>query len=240
MPSSVDICNLALSFLGDDACVASIDPPEESTQAQICARQYPLAVLALLEMHDWSFATEKARLTPLNYGRRTTDRVWTYCNGRRDRDRLHTTVADAHGWKHVYEVPSDCLRVISVEDEHFQRGWMPGPLRGAIDGALQTTMRFETGALGRKTLLYCDADHAVLTYVTRNAQPSLFPPLFVQSLAWYLAASMAGAIIKGEEGQKMAQNCLKEFSAFVSLAKTADANRQKKRHEFIPRWILMR
>ena len=50
MASEVDICNLALGHLGDNATVASLNPPEGSVQAQHCARFYPIARDALLEM----------------------------------------------------------------------------------------------------------------------------------------------------------------------------------------------
>ena len=61
MASDVEICNLALSHLGDTATVASIDPPEGSAQAEHCARFYPIARDALLEKHDWSWATRRSR-----------------------------------------------------------------------------------------------------------------------------------------------------------------------------------
>lgn len=56
MASEVDICNLSLSHLGDDAEVASISPPDGSVQALHCARFYPIARDEILELHDWSFA----------------------------------------------------------------------------------------------------------------------------------------------------------------------------------------
>ena len=60
MASEVDICNLALSHLGDTATIASLDPPEGSAQAEHCARFYPIARDSLLEMHAWGFATSRA------------------------------------------------------------------------------------------------------------------------------------------------------------------------------------
>ena len=60
MSSEVAICNLALAHLGDSATVASIDPPEGSAQSEHCARFYPIARDALLEMHAWKFATRRA------------------------------------------------------------------------------------------------------------------------------------------------------------------------------------
>lgn len=65
MASEVDICNLALAHLGDNATVASIDPPEGSAQAEHCARFYPVARDSLLEMHAWRFATQRQALAAL-------------------------------------------------------------------------------------------------------------------------------------------------------------------------------
>ena len=43
MSTPVDICNLALARLGDEANVQSISPPDGSTQAALCAQFYPIA-----------------------------------------------------------------------------------------------------------------------------------------------------------------------------------------------------
>ena len=43
MATEVDICNLALAHLGDDATIATIKPPEGSAQAEKAARFYPIA-----------------------------------------------------------------------------------------------------------------------------------------------------------------------------------------------------
>ncbi len=91
MASEVDICNLALAHLGDRATIASIDPPEGSTQAEHCARFYPIARDTLLEMHAWRFATRRATLADISL------------------------VAEVpSGWTYAYALPSGCLRVISV------------------------------------------------------------------------------------------------------------------------------
>ena len=66
MASAVEICNLALSFLGDTGSIASIDPPESPAQAKMCAIYYPIAKSAMLEMHDWSFATKRQLLAKLS------------------------------------------------------------------------------------------------------------------------------------------------------------------------------
>ena len=66
MSSEVDICNLALSRLGDDASVASINPPEGSSQAEHCAQFYPIARNSMLQGHDWNFATRRETLALLS------------------------------------------------------------------------------------------------------------------------------------------------------------------------------
>jgi len=89
MASDVEIANLALAHLGDDATVASLNPPEGSAQAEHCARFYPHARDVLLEMHDWNFAT--VRVQP-------------------------ALVADAvtGTWLYGYEGPSDAVRLLAV------------------------------------------------------------------------------------------------------------------------------
>ena len=88
MASETDICNLALSHLGDEATVVSINPPEGSAQADHCARWYPIALEALLEMHPWSFATKRAAGAPL--------------------------ASPATTWAYAYAFPSSAIQIISV------------------------------------------------------------------------------------------------------------------------------
>jgi hypothetical protein len=88
MASAVDICNLALAHLGDEATVSSIDPPEGSTQAEHCARFYPLARDALLEMHTWSFATKRVVLAQ--------------------------TGTPPDSWEFSYALPSACIRAVAL------------------------------------------------------------------------------------------------------------------------------
>jgi hypothetical protein len=89
MASVVDICNLALSHLGDAATVSSISPPEGSPQAEYCQRFFPVARDALLEMFSWNFATKRVLLTE---------------------------IADAAPvtWAYAYGMPNKCLRVLNI------------------------------------------------------------------------------------------------------------------------------
>lgn len=73
MASEIDIANLALSHIGDIASVSSFD--EQSAQAVHCARFYPVARDALLEMHPWGFATRRIQLAQLG----NPWPEWGYC-----------------------------------------------------------------------------------------------------------------------------------------------------------------
>lgn len=92
MPSVVDICNLALARIGDEATVTSIDPAEGSSQAEHCARFYPIARDTLLELHDWRFATKRVLLA-LSSG------------------------SDLFEWGYAYTLPSNHIRILKVLPE---------------------------------------------------------------------------------------------------------------------------
>lgn len=103
MASIVDICNIALARIGDEATVTSIDPPEGAAQAEHCARFYPQARNALLLRHPWSFATQRARLA-----------------------KLSETVPGAAC---AYAVPASCIKVLECfedDDAPGGRPWIHG------------------------------------------------------------------------------------------------------------------
>lgn len=75
MSSEVVICNLALSRLGQSARVLSINPPDQSTEANYCAMFFSLSLRLALEEHNWSFASTRGELTLLD----NNDSRWRYC-----------------------------------------------------------------------------------------------------------------------------------------------------------------
>jgi hypothetical protein len=95
MASAVDICNLALAHIGDEATVSSIDPADGSAQASLCARFYPIARDALFAKFAWSWAQKRATLAEL-------------------------TTAPAE-WGFAYALPADYNRALEVIDASGQR-----------------------------------------------------------------------------------------------------------------------
>jgi hypothetical protein len=86
MPSAVNICNMALTHLGEDATVAAISPPDGSVAAGHCATFYPLSRTEMLEAFPMSFSA-----------RRT--------------ENLAEVDSDSDAWGFAYSLPSDCLKV---------------------------------------------------------------------------------------------------------------------------------
>jgi hypothetical protein len=213
--SETDICNLALAHLGDSATVSSIDPPEGSAQAEHCARFYPIARDALLEMHDWGFATKRAILAQLS----NPSSQWAYC----------------------YAQPSDLVNTISVLDRYatddtsvgmsYPTAWGEAPM---TNGGVYTPQAFQLETADDGTdILYTNQANALLRYVARVTDTTRFSPLFIQTLSWSLAAMLAGPVIKGEAGQGEAARC--ELIAFgrdgksgkFGLAAASDAGQKR-------------
>lgn len=92
MASQVEICRLALSHIADAARITSIDPPDNSIQAQHAATFYPIARDKLLahDAAEWSFAKRRVALT---------DTLIEFEDGE---------------WAFAYAVPADYIRAIKV------------------------------------------------------------------------------------------------------------------------------
>ena len=139
MANPVSICNLALSYIGDSATVASIDPPEGGPQAQMCATMYPMAVNALLEMYDWTFAT-------------FTSPVAQYAS------------EDTRGWKGAFALPADCLRVISVHEQSEQKGEEPTDKTFEIGASLRGRVLYTDVATPVITYISSSTSSYVFSY----------------------------------------------------------------------------
>lgn len=220
MASEVDICNLALANLGDSATVSSIYPPEGSMQAEHCARFYPIARNALLEMHQWSFSITREALVPLSY-----------------------TVAP---WDYVYAMPSSVINVISiippdVIDDYSIRstypstyGWSPEVIPAA---GFYSPQPYQIEIISGQQVVLSDLEDAQIRYTKKITDSTLFTPLFVTSLGWYLASMLAGPIIKGDAGAAEGKRCLQMFQANRVEATASDSQQRNIKPNQIVNWM---
>lgn len=210
MASEVDICNLALAHLGDVATVASINPPSGDAQSAHCARFYPIARDALLEMHIWGFSTVRASLA-LNSTNPTST------------------------WKYSYAAPSDVINFIEILDplaaDDYSVGVQMagiGPYSAPVVGmGVYTPQQFavESDDNGNDIVL-CNVQDAVLRYSKVITDTTKYSPLFVTCLSHYLASLLAGPLLKGEVGRQVATEQMKMALMFQQAAEGSDANQR--------------
>lgn len=180
--SDIDICNLALGHLGDEATVSSIDPPEGSAQAEHCARFYPIARRTMLAAHTWSFNTRRASLALLG----------------------DTPPA---GWAYAYSLPNPCLRAVAVyTPEQIDNYDLLGDNLQPMDQGDFNTQDFvvESRSTNGAAVLYTNVEDAVLLYLVDVTDTTRFSSSFMLALSRLLASFLAGPIIKGTEGMKVA------------------------------------
>lgn len=89
MTTKTEICNLAISRLGDKNSIESIDRPKKQTEI-VCAKWY-----------DISRKTALKYMMP-NFARK------------RDKWALSLDYTPAFGYKYAYKYPSDCLKILGI------------------------------------------------------------------------------------------------------------------------------
>ena len=204
MATEVDICNLALAHLGDDATIASLSPTEGSAQAEEAARFYPIARNTLLEMHTWNFASKRGNLA------------------------LTTNSLDQ--WDYAYVAPADMMSPVAIISPTAQNDYATRMSAGDTPGGI-TSNYAPTIVAGQYTpqqfslegdLIYTNQENAMLRYQAFITDPSLFSPLFVITLSWHLASMLAGPVIKGDQGAAEAKRSSQMMVNYLNSAKQSD------------------
>lgn len=223
MASAIDICNLALSHLGDTATVASIDPPEGSAQSEHCARFYPIARDSLLEMHNWGFSMRRIALA--------------------------SVTSSYPQWDYAYAYPADAINILEIlppdaQDDYSTR-FAPTDVPGyyqnvspviAAGRYVPQPYEIETDKNGNLMIL-TDQETALCRYTVKVTDPSLFSPLFTVTLSWHLASMLAGPVLKGDQGAAEAKRCQQMMAAYVAQAKVSDTSQRNIKPEHIVGWM---
>ena len=218
MATEIDICNLALAHLGDDATIASIKPPEGSAQAEQAARFYPIARNTLLEFHTWNFASKRTTLATVN---NTIDQ-----------------------WEYAYVAPADMITPLAILSPTAQNDYATRMSTGDTPGGITSTFA-PTILAGHYTpqqfviegnLIYTNQENALLRYQSLITDSTKFSPLFVVTLSWHLASMLAGPIIKGDQGRAESKRCTEIMTGYLTTAKQADNLQRDVSVEHIVPW----
>lgn len=206
MATEVDICNLSLSLLGEEANVVSIDPSDGSENAGLCARWLPMAKRRLFEDADWSFAQRRARLSELS--------------------GIDATI---YGDSKCYAVPSDAVRIIRVYellDDSDQSTFSidPDDARRFDDEVIKPAQwRVEYNPSNSSRMVVTNVAKAVAHYTAYIDSVALYPAYFLEPLVVLLASYLVGPIKRQSSASTEAVNLMKQYQQSLSAAKTIDA-----------------
>lgn len=198
MATPVDICNAALSILGNPGDIVSISPVEGGRFAERCAREYPICRNTVLESYDWSFATRRTALSLL--------------------------YKDYHGWCFAYAKPADAVSITSIIEEGDRYYENPN------DFILETDPK--TG----NELILTDVEKAYCRYQFYCSNSSRYTEKFCQAVTLLLATRLAGDIIKGTSGMKIAESLTKQYSVALVEAKHYDMKQRRRERDIQSTW----
>lgn len=164
--SKVEIWNQALSLIGETQLVQ--DENETTAAAEQCRLWYPTVLRDAFASTVWPFAIKQAELSQLSGVTRV-------------------------GWDYLYTYPADCARPLALLPEDTKREQLPRESR------IPYAVMADDAEEGK--IIATDADSAVgdfdvLEYVAILETPTIYPPGFVQVVAWMLASKLAFSIRK--------------------------------------------
>lgn len=165
MSVAVDICNSALIKLGQERINALTD---NKKTARLCQEQYPKIVKRMLRAHPWNFGIKRASLAQVDAGL-------------------------AHGDENAFEIPLDCLRILTINESHYYKHKVEG--------------RF----------ILADVDIVELRYITENTPEAYYDGCFQEAVACALAADLCYALT---QSNTMKQSLLEECKDWIAQARS--------------------
>ncbi len=224
---TIQICNLALSHIGETE-ITSLDPATDSSRrAALCATFYPAARDLYLESRQWSFALRRVALVK--------------------------SLSVPSSWLFAYFVPPEALvpftllppnaiddfssRVIGGIPSTTVSGFLTFPGVPFFDNRFQSIAagayipddyNVESDANGNR-VLYTNVDDAVLRYVIKVVDARRYSEKFATAVSYKLASLLAGSIIKGRQGLQISQEQLQLAEHHLGQAAEADASHRQAR-----------
>ena len=224
----VDICNLALSSIGETGSITSLD--DGSEQAALCKKFLPEARDGLLQMRQWGFAVRRVVLAKINK-------------------------PDAFLYQHYencYVMPPEALNAFAVLSPVEDPTTIDSAtVLGATYSATFVTNRGSYSSVADSDIsikssveldpvpfaveqsphghryIFSNQNNATLRYVARVVDAEQYSPHFSSALAYYLGSMLSGAIIKGDQGEAVSARLLQKTAGFVRMASSSDARQQR-------------
>lgn len=206
MASEVGICNIALSRLGIDQLIESLDDP--NTRARQCRLHYAEVRDQVLQDFPWNFAQTVVALAPV-------------------------ANVEVPGWGHVYRYPSDCLRAQVVTNDSGSRlpqlasFWTYDiwDYDAQFPQANRIPFRIMADPLtAGARIIVTDISEAYLWYTRQVTDPNQMPALFRSALSWRLASEI-GLGVKADG--RLHQNAMEKYLWSVSQGQAQSLNEER-------------
>lgn len=198
MASQVDIANRALTKLGAARIISFGD---DNKQARAVFSMFDIVRDAELRSHIWSFSVKRTSLPQL-----TTTPDW--------------------GFKYEYQIPSDCLRILMVNDIY----------NGPDMSDYRNKPVAEYSLEGNKILTDIGAP-LKLRYIARVEETTQWDSMFVEAFACRLAMEMCEDLTQSNTKRELAQA---EYTAMLRSAIRAASIEQPAQAMPDNSWMLSR
>jgi hypothetical protein len=224
----VAICNLALSSIGETGQISNLD--DGSEQAALCKKFLPEARDGLLQMRQWGFAVRRRVLTKIN----------------------KPNAALYQHYENCYVMPPEALNAFAVlppveEPATIDTATVLGGTysatfvtnRGSYSSVADSDLSIKSSVELKPVpfaveqsphghrYIFTNQDDATLRYVSRVVDADQYSTHFASALSNYLGSMLAGAIIKGDEGEAVSGRLLQKTAGFIRTASSSDARQQR-------------
>ena len=135
------------------------------------------------------------------------------------RAALTPTTSTSDNWAYTYTKPTDCLRAVRILSA---RASMTVFAQDAY--SLHTDDRDSAQFDVEGAVIYSNEPAAVLLYAQDITDTTKFTPAFTSALSFLVAGYLAGPIIKGHDGAKLADAMRQRAMTSAQMAETISAN----------------
>jgi len=200
MASDVDVCNMALSLIGSDAIVVSIDPVDGSVESGHCSRFLKQARTEMLDAFPWSWSKTRALLAEVA----NPSLVWAY----------------------AYAIPSGMISASRVLNSYAFVDYNFAPYYGYASPS-EMALFNERGTADfdiEGGVLLTNEPNAVLLYTVDVSDLTRWSPGSISALSYLLASFLAGPLIKGDAGANVGGKMRQIATRLGGAAMAKDAN----------------
>lgn len=186
----IDICNNVLDLVGQGSHINTLE--EQSKEADLFRRNFDVTVKRCLMKANFNFARKDEVITS-------------------DNELDYVSLP----WKHTYSLPSDCLRVLYLDEIDADSN---------SERIRHDTNRFNFRQIGTKTTLATDkVAPFTVHYIANVTDTELFNDAFTEALEYLLGARVASALIHGTTGVQVGQTLLQQGMMLLYNASAIDA-----------------